>query len=221
MSAFSFLLNLLWILFGGLWMAAGWVIAAIFMAITVIGLPWTRAAFYIAAYTLLPFGQKVVSRAVYSGREDIGTGPLGVVGNLAWLVASTRPSYYSIYPCPYNHRHPFCLGACEAGCTGSLANRQDNCTSRGRATSIRGPGLRRIFPLGLSPNAPRMELPGTQVGQSGQHARRDPLFPMHSLPQQPKIAYHSLCCCRASCWWTITQYFSDAGGATPRIDGLD
>jgi uncharacterized membrane protein YccF (DUF307 family) len=86
MSAFSFLLNLLWILFGGLWMAAGWVIAAIFMAITIIGLPWTRAAFNIAAYTLLPFGQKVVSRAVYFGREDIGTGPLGVVGNLVWLV---------------------------------------------------------------------------------------------------------------------------------------
>jgi hypothetical protein len=37
MSAFSFLLNLLWILFGGLWMATGWVIAAILMAITVIG----------------------------------------------------------------------------------------------------------------------------------------------------------------------------------------
>jgi uncharacterized membrane protein YccF (DUF307 family) len=86
MSAFSFLLNLLWILFGGLWMAFGWVIAAIFMAITIIGLPWSRAAFNIAAYTLLPFGQKVVSRAIYSGREDIGTGPLGVVGNLVWLV---------------------------------------------------------------------------------------------------------------------------------------
>jgi uncharacterized membrane protein YccF (DUF307 family) len=28
----------------------------------------------------------VVSRAVYFGREDIGTGPLGVVGNLVWLV---------------------------------------------------------------------------------------------------------------------------------------
>src|SRR6202035_2835320 len=86
MSAFSFLLNLLWILFGGLWMAAGWVIAAIFMAITIIGLPWTRAAFNIAAYTLLPFGQSVVSRAVNFGREDIGTGPLGVVGNLVRLV---------------------------------------------------------------------------------------------------------------------------------------
>ncbi len=67
MSAFSFFLNLLWIHFGGLWMAAGWVVAAILMAITIIGLPWTRAAFNIAAYTLLPFGQKVVSRAVYFG----------------------------------------------------------------------------------------------------------------------------------------------------------
>ena len=63
MSPVSVLLNLLWIVFGGLWMAAGWIIAAVVMAITVIGLPWTRAAFNIAAYTLLPFGQKAVSRA--------------------------------------------------------------------------------------------------------------------------------------------------------------
>jgi uncharacterized membrane protein YccF (DUF307 family) len=86
MSAFSLLLNVLWILFGGLWMAAGWVIAAVLMAITIIGIPWARAAINIAWYTLLPFGQKAVSRADYSGREDIGTGPLGVLGNLVWLV---------------------------------------------------------------------------------------------------------------------------------------
>jgi uncharacterized membrane protein YccF (DUF307 family) len=60
MSALSVLLNLLWIIFGGLWMAAGWMIAAVVMAITIIGLPWTRAAFNIAVYTLLPFGQKAV-----------------------------------------------------------------------------------------------------------------------------------------------------------------
>jgi uncharacterized membrane protein YccF (DUF307 family) len=63
MSPLSLLLNILWIVFGGLWMAAGWVIAAILMAITIIGLPWARAAFNIAAYTLLPFGQQAVSRA--------------------------------------------------------------------------------------------------------------------------------------------------------------
>lgn len=86
MSALSFLLNLLWIVFGGLEMALGWVIAAVIMAITIIGLPWARAAFNIAAYTLLPFGQKAVSRAEYSGIEDVGTGPLGVLGNVVWLV---------------------------------------------------------------------------------------------------------------------------------------
>jgi uncharacterized membrane protein YccF (DUF307 family) len=83
---FSLLLNLLWIAFGGLWMAAGWVIAGIIMAITIVGLPWTPAAFNIASYTLLPFGRKAVSRADYLGREDVGTGPLGTIGNLVWLV---------------------------------------------------------------------------------------------------------------------------------------
>ena len=85
MSPISVLLNLLWIIFGGLWMAAGWVIAAVVMAITIIGLPWARAAFNIAVYTLLPFGQKAVSRAAY-GQHDLGTGPLGVLGNVLWLV---------------------------------------------------------------------------------------------------------------------------------------
>ena len=86
MSPLSLILNLLWILFGGLWMAAGWLIASVIMAITIIGLPWARAAFNIARYTLLPFGRMAVSREEVSGREDLGTGPLGVIGNLIWLV---------------------------------------------------------------------------------------------------------------------------------------
>src|SRR5512139_1462436 len=86
MSLLSFLLNILWILCGGLWMAVGWLIAAVIMAITIIGIPWTRAAFNIAVYTLLPFGQKAVSREEYFGREDIGTGPFGFLGNLVWLL---------------------------------------------------------------------------------------------------------------------------------------
>ena len=85
MSLFAFLLNLLWIVFGGLEMAIGWVIAAVIMAITIIGIPWARAAFNIASYTLLPFGRKAVSRAEYSG-YDFGTGPFGLLGNIIWLV---------------------------------------------------------------------------------------------------------------------------------------
>ena len=86
MSIFALLLNLLWILCGGAWMAAGWLIAAVVMAITIVGIPWARAAFNIAIYTLLPFGQTAVSRSDYLGTEDLGTGPFGLIGNLIWLV---------------------------------------------------------------------------------------------------------------------------------------
>lgn len=86
MPLLQFLLNILWIFSGGVWMAAAWLLAAIVMAITIIGLPWARAAFNIALYTLLPFGQQAVSRADYTGLEDIGTGPFGTLGNIVWLI---------------------------------------------------------------------------------------------------------------------------------------
>ncbi len=86
MPLLSFLLNLLWVFTGGLWMAAAWLLAALIMAVTIIGLPWTRAAFNIALYTFLPFGNRAVSRARFTGQEDLGTGPLGCLGNLIWLV---------------------------------------------------------------------------------------------------------------------------------------
>src|SRR4030088_901501 len=86
MPPVSILLNLLWLFAGGAWMAAGWLIAAFIMAITIIGIPWARAAFNIAVYTLLPFGQRAVNRGMVTGQSDIGTGPLGLIGNLIWLV---------------------------------------------------------------------------------------------------------------------------------------
>ena len=86
MPALRFLLNVLWVFTGGLWMAVAWIAGAVIMAITIIGLPWARAAFNIALYTFLPFGHRAVSRARFTGRDDIGTGPLGVLGNIIWLV---------------------------------------------------------------------------------------------------------------------------------------
>ena len=86
MSLLSLILNILWVLTGGLWMAVAWLIAAVLMAITIIGIPWARAAFNIATYTLLPFGRVALSRAEIRGYEDLGTGPLGAIGNLIWLL---------------------------------------------------------------------------------------------------------------------------------------
>lgn len=72
----AIILNILWLICGGVPMAVGWVVAAVLMAITIIGLPWTPAALRIAFYTLLPFGQRVESR---------GAGPVSVVGNIIWF----------------------------------------------------------------------------------------------------------------------------------------
>ena len=82
----NLILNILWIVFGGLWMALGWLIAAVIMVITIVGIPWARAAFNIAGYALLPFGYTAVDREVSRGVGDLGTGPLGTIGNIVWLV---------------------------------------------------------------------------------------------------------------------------------------
>jgi uncharacterized membrane protein YccF (DUF307 family) len=84
MTPLSLLLNILWLCTGGIWMAAGWLVGALVMVLTIVGLPWARAAFTIAGYTLLPFGFTAVRRDAY-GRADLGTGALGLLGNLIWL----------------------------------------------------------------------------------------------------------------------------------------
>jgi uncharacterized membrane protein YccF (DUF307 family) len=105
MSPLSILLNLLWIVFGGLEMALGWLIAAVIMAITIIGIPWARAAFNIAAYTLLPFGQRAVSRSEHLGQDDAGTGPLGFIGNIIWLILAAIVFAITIIGIPFAWAH--------------------------------------------------------------------------------------------------------------------
>jgi uncharacterized membrane protein YccF (DUF307 family) len=86
MNPLSLILNLLWLFAGGIWMAALWLLAAAIMAITIIGLPWARSALTNARYALLPFGYTAVRRDEHYGREDLGTGVFGAIGNLVWLV---------------------------------------------------------------------------------------------------------------------------------------
>ena len=86
MSLLNLILNVLWVVTGGIWMALAWLLAALIMAITIIGLPWARAAYNIASYTFLPFGRVALPRDEVAGREDLGTSPLGTFGNVIWLV---------------------------------------------------------------------------------------------------------------------------------------
>ncbi len=82
----SLILNILWLICGGFIMAVVWLLVAFLMAISIVGLPWFVAALNMAHLSLLPFGREAVNREVLSGREDIGTGPLGVIGNIIWFL---------------------------------------------------------------------------------------------------------------------------------------
>ena len=78
--------NILWVIFGGWLSALLWLIAALFMVISIIGIPWARACVDIAKFSFWPFGSRLVSRAHVTGRADIGTGSLGLIGNVIWFI---------------------------------------------------------------------------------------------------------------------------------------
>lgn len=83
----ALLLNILWNLPGlGFIPALGWLLAALIMAITIIGLPWARACLTLAHFAFLPFGRAIVSREALTGEASIGTGPLGLIANLLWFI---------------------------------------------------------------------------------------------------------------------------------------
>jgi uncharacterized membrane protein YccF (DUF307 family) len=82
------ILNVLWLIFGGLVAGLAWFLVGIICSISVIGLPWARAAFNIGLFTLWPFGQTAIGRDTLTGRRDTGTGPAGMLGNLIWLAAA-------------------------------------------------------------------------------------------------------------------------------------
>ncbi len=81
------ILNILWNVPGlGFVAAFFWVVAGLLMAITIIGLPWAKACFTLANYTLAPFGRELVSRRDVTGRGSLGTSELGLLANIIWFV---------------------------------------------------------------------------------------------------------------------------------------
>ncbi len=72
------ILNIIWFVFAGLWLAIGYTIAALICFILIITIPFGIASLRIAAYALWPFGRTVVKR------PDAGAG--SIVGNVLWLV---------------------------------------------------------------------------------------------------------------------------------------
>ena len=78
--------NFLWFVLGGVFMGLGWWLAGLVAYITIIGIPWGKACFVIGQFTFFPFGKEAVSRKELSNKDDIGTGGLGMIGNIIWFI---------------------------------------------------------------------------------------------------------------------------------------
>ncbi|MEV4246554.1 YccF domain-containing protein [Streptosporangium canum] len=74
------LLNVIWLVFAGIWLAIGYVVAGVVCCILIVTIPFGIASFRIAAYALWPFGRTVV--------RDPEAGCLSTVGNVIWCVVA-------------------------------------------------------------------------------------------------------------------------------------
>ena len=74
------LLNIIWLVLCGIWMAIGYVLAGIVCCILIITIPFGIASFRIAGYALWPFGRTVVRR------DDAGVA--SVIGNVIWVIVA-------------------------------------------------------------------------------------------------------------------------------------
>ena len=72
------LLNIIWFVLAGLWMAIGYAFAALVMFLLIITIPFGIAALRIALYALWPFGRTIVRRADH--------GVASTIGNVLWFI---------------------------------------------------------------------------------------------------------------------------------------
>lgn len=74
----TFIGNLLWFAFGGIWLGLAWLLIGLLWCCTIIGIPFGIASFRIAGFSFCPFGKKLIP----SPNAGMGTALL----NLIWIV---------------------------------------------------------------------------------------------------------------------------------------
>jgi uncharacterized membrane protein YccF (DUF307 family) len=72
------ILNVLWLVLSGLWMAIGWVLASLLMFLLIVTIPFGIQGMKIATFALWPFGRTLVKR------HDAGAP--SAIGNVLWLI---------------------------------------------------------------------------------------------------------------------------------------
>lgn len=73
-------LNLIWLVLCGFWMAVGYAVAGIVCCVLIITIPFGLASFRMANYALWPFGRSLVDKP--------GAGAMSTLGNIIWIVVA-------------------------------------------------------------------------------------------------------------------------------------
>ena len=74
------LLNIIWLVLAGFWLALGYVLAGIICCILIVTIPFGIASFRMASYALWPFGRTVVDKPT--------AGAFSVIGNVIWVIVA-------------------------------------------------------------------------------------------------------------------------------------
>lgn len=69
-------------------MGLAWWLAGILCLLTFVGIPWAKACFVIGQFSFFPFGKEAINRKELNQSDDIGTGVLGMLGNVIWFVCA-------------------------------------------------------------------------------------------------------------------------------------
>ena len=97
------LLNVIWLVFAGAWLALGYVVAGIVCCLLVVTIPFGFASFRIASYVLWPFGRTIVDKPTAGAWSTIGNVIWVLVAGI-WLaaghVATAIPLFVSIIGIP-------------------------------------------------------------------------------------------------------------------------
>ncbi len=78
--------NIIWFICGGFVMGLMWWMFGLLAFISIIGIPWGRACFVMGNFSFFPFGKEAISRDELTNEKDIGTSPLGMIGNIIWFL---------------------------------------------------------------------------------------------------------------------------------------
>jgi len=80
LSRVNTLLNIIWLVFAGFWLAVGYVVTGIVACIFIVTIPFGIASFRIAGYALWPFGRTVVDKPT--------AGAFSTIGNVIWIIVA-------------------------------------------------------------------------------------------------------------------------------------